>query len=48
MQWSQLGKPSPLQLVELGPGRGTLIADIVRVSRSTVPLKFGTHILYHV
>jgi len=27
--WQQLGKPSPLNLVELGPGRGTLMADLM-------------------
>ena len=31
--WRQLGEPEPLRLVELGPGRGTLMADMVRVLR---------------
>ena len=29
-QWQRLGGPMPLKLVELGPGRGTLMADLLR------------------
>ncbi len=29
-QWQQMGVPDPVQLVELGPGRGTLMADLLR------------------
>lgn len=30
--WLQMGKPAPFGLVECGPGRGTLMADIMRAT----------------
>lgn len=31
--WEQMGKPARFALVELGPGRGTLMADMLRAAR---------------
>ena len=37
--WQQAGRPEPFHLVEIGPGRGTLMADILRTCQSLkVPL----------
>jgi NADH dehydrogenase [ubiquinone] 1 alpha subcomplex assembly factor 7 len=30
--WQQMGEPNPFTLLELGPGRGTLMADMLRVA----------------
>jgi NADH dehydrogenase [ubiquinone] 1 alpha subcomplex assembly factor 7 len=31
--WERMGAPNPVRLVELGPGRGTLMADALRAAR---------------
>ncbi|NDC57134.1 MAG: class I SAM-dependent methyltransferase, partial [Alphaproteobacteria bacterium] len=36
-EWEAMGKPAPLSLVELGPGQGTLMADIMRTLRRVAP-----------
>lgn len=33
-QWQRIGRPDPVDLVELGPGRGTLMADLLRAAAS--------------
>ena len=35
--WAQMGRPDPVLLVELGPGRGTLMADALRAVASVAP-----------
>src|ERR1051325_3801611 len=32
--WQRIGRPDPVILAELGPGRGTLMADLLRVARA--------------
>ena len=34
--WMQMGKPARLNLVEMGPGRGTLMADLIRGTAGAV------------
>ncbi len=35
--WIDMGKPKPFALVELGPGRGTLTADIMHLANNVMP-----------
>lgn len=37
--WSRMGAPGVVRLVELGPGRGTLIADAARAARALPPFR---------
>lgn len=37
LAWERLGKPAPLSLVEMGPGRGTLLADLLRAADAIAP-----------
>jgi NADH dehydrogenase [ubiquinone] 1 alpha subcomplex assembly factor 7 len=38
-QWQKLGSPLPLRLIELGPGRGTLMADLLRALKVVPALR---------
>uniref|UniRef100_B0T8A5 ATP synthase beta subunit/transription termination factor rho n=1 Tax=Caulobacter sp. (strain K31) TaxID=366602 RepID=B0T8A5_CAUSK len=31
--WTRMGRPSPVRMVEMGPGDGTLISDVLRAAR---------------
>jgi SAM-dependent MidA family methyltransferase len=35
--WARMGGPDPVQLVEFGPGRGTLMADALRAATRAAP-----------
>lgn len=42
--WYQMGCPSPFNLVELGPGRGTLMVDILKIFAQVPELWEGLHV----
>lgn len=42
--WTCIGSPSKVALVELGPGRGTLMADMLRATANFAPFKQGLQI----
>ena len=42
--WMDQGAPTPFALVELGPGRGTLMADVLRATRAVPGFHHAAHI----
>ena len=43
--WHQAGRPAPFVLAEAGPGRGTLMADILRTARLDLEFLSGAEIV---
>lgn len=35
--WQQMGMPSAVKIVEMGPGRGSLMSDFLRAAKSFAP-----------
>lgn len=43
--WMDMGKPGAFQLVELGPGRGTMMADALRAARTVPGFTDAAHVV---
>ncbi len=42
--WQQMGSPASLRLIEMGPGRGTLMRDALRAARLVPAFRAALHI----
>jgi len=42
--WRQMGEPGSVNLVELGPGRGTLMRDALRAARAVAAFRGALHV----
>lgn len=42
--WDQMGRPAPFHLIELGPGRGTLLKDVLRAAQLMPDFVKSAHI----
>lgn len=45
-RWLEMGRPKKLSLVELGPGRGTMMNDLLRVSKAYPSFLKSIHIYF--
>ena len=44
VQWQAMGAPDSVHLVELGPGRGTLMADALRAVATVAPFRAAVQV----
>ncbi len=42
--WQAMGRPLPVNLIELGPGRGTLMVDLIRAAATVPDFREALHI----
>ncbi|KAJ1335430.1 NADH dehydrogenase [ubiquinone] 1 alpha subcomplex assembly factor 7 [Microdochium nivale] len=47
-EWMSQGKPKGVELIEVGPGRGTLMDDMLRTIKNFTPLASSVEVIYMV